>query len=82
MQAAIYWDYAMELTGHLVSAPIQALSNWPDWVGFAGIEWISDFAQVSVESVAPRGWSDLAKMGIRGGATDLRFEFASLRGYL
>ena len=76
------WDYAMELTGYLIHSPIQALSDVPSWVGLAGVEWISDEAQLLVESAVPGAWQDVAKMGIRGMMTNFRFEFVSLRGYL
>jgi hypothetical protein len=88
------WDYASALTWNLINSPVQALSQWPSWVGFAGVEWISDFAQNATDNLLG-GFTDndlgglsslrlteLGKIFIRAGATDLRFEFASLRGYL
>lgn len=31
----------------LIAAPVQALQLWPVWVGFAGIEYFSDWFQVT-----------------------------------
>lgn len=68
------------LTNVLIQSPGMALGDPFSWVGFAFIEMASDLAQEWAESMAPRQWQDGAKSVVRGLMSDVKMNYAEIRG--
>ncbi len=63
----IPWDIQLKQTGEaLMMAPWLAISDWPYWLGFAGLEYASDYVQTAALENAPAGWRRLAGAVARG----------------
>jgi len=43
----------MAMWKHLLGAPMEAISHWDSWIGFAAMEYAGDFVQTAVGDALP-----------------------------
>ena len=76
--ASLNIDVATQIkqtTNYLLAAPMLALEDWPYWIGFAGLEYVSDYLQTMVMTSTSAEWRRPALAVIRGGILSTNLQY-------